>query len=575
MIPDLSIVIINWRMGADVASVLPCIEGHAHACSIEVVLVNVPSGDGTEELVAQKHPWVRLISHPKFGIAELRNVGIRHARGRYLLMLDADTELLPGALDELVRFMDAEPRLGGCGGHTTRPDGTFEYNVKRFYDLATVVARRSPLERWWPENPWNRRHLMKDKDHTRAFDGDWMAGACFCMRRETVREVGLFDDRYYFGFEDVDWCWRAKLAGWRIAFCPDARIIHKVRRVSAKGWNRMALEHLKSGLRFWLKTRSQGMSWAVGDRPAALALHAGEEAPADAAAPDLSVIVLNYNCRELLRDCLASLREAAPRHRIETIVVDNASTDGAPDLVREEFADMTLIANRENLGFTRGNNQGIAIARGRHVLLLNNDTKVKPGALSVAVEALDADPSIGAAGLKLLNADGSLQLSCRRFPSFQQALFNRYSLLSRLFPGNRWTREYLMTDLPRDEAADVDWVSGACLIVRRAVLDAVGGLDERFYMYSEDVDFCYRVWQAGWRVTYLPQAEVFHYIGQSTKRARLKPVIERHRSMYRFYKKHYSREIMFLDFATAAMVAARGALMVARTWLGSLGGGRP
>ncbi len=570
--PDLSIVIINWRMGHDVRQVLPSIEAHRHDALVEVVLVNKPSGDGVEELVAENHPWVRLIPYDTFGIAVMRNQGIRESRGRLVLMLDADTELIDGCLDALVRFMDANPRIGGCGGHTTRPDGTFEYNVKRFYDLATVVARRSPLERIWPENPWNRRHLMKDKDHTRPFDGDWMAGACFCMRAATIREVGLFDDNYYFGFEDVDWCWRAKRLGWRIAFCPDARIIHKVQRMSARGWNKMAKEHIKSGIRFWWKTRQQGLHWAFPDRPLPRTAHAGPAQPAPDA-PDLSVIVLNYNCRDLLRDCLRSLEDAAPGLRMETIVVDNASADDSVAMVRAEFPAAILIANTENLGFTRGNNVGIARATGRHILLLNNDTVVHAGAFAQAVRAMDADPSIGAAGLRLLNADGSLQLSCRRFPSFQQALFNRNSILTRLMPGNKFSKAYLLTDLPRDEMADVDWVSGACLLVRREVLDGIGGLDERFFMYSEDVDFCYRVWQAGWRVTYMPQACVVHLIGQSTRRAALKPVIERHRSMYRFYKKHYSREIMFLDATTALMVWLRCAWVVATEPLRRRGAG--
>jgi len=569
-VPDLSIVIINWRMGHDVKQVLPSIEAHRHRARTEVVLVNKPSGDGVEELVAEKHPWVRLITHEIFGIAEMRNVGLRAVRGRYALMLDADTELIDGCLDALLEFMEENPRIGGCGGHTTRPDGTFEYNVKRFYDLATVIARRSPIERWWPDHPWNRRHLMKDKDHTKPFDGDWMAGACFCMRTETIREVGLFDDRYYFGFEDVDWCWRAKRRGWRIAFCPDAKIIHKVQRMSARGLNKMAWEHLKSGVRFWWKTRQEGLHWAFPDRPlprrAALSHTRGE------GEVDLSVIVLNYNCLELLRDSLRSLEAASPGLTQEVIVVDNASSDGSADMVRAEFPNVKLIANSANLGFTKGNNVGIAVAKGRHILLLNNDTTVSPGAFATALELIESNPGIGAAGLKLLNADGSLQLSCRRFPSFQQALFNRHSLLTKLFPENKFSKSYLMTDLPRDEMRDVDWVSGACLLVRREVLDEIGPLDERFFMYSEDVDFCYRVWQAGWRVTYFPQATVTHYIGQSTGRARMRPIIERHRSMYRFYKKHYSREIMFLDAATAVMVALR---CMAQVVLHSIVGRKP
>lgn len=254
--PDLSIILINWRMGRDVAQVLPTIASHKHRCTIETILVNVPSGDGVEELVASQYShMVKLIPHPKFGMAKMRNVGIAASRGRYCLMLDADTELLEGCLDALVEFMDHNPRIGGCGGHTTRPDGTFEYNVKRFYDLTTTIVRRSPIQKWFPNNRWTYRHLMKDKDHSKPFFGDWMAGACFCMRRRTIEEIGPLDDEYYFGFEDVDWCWRAKQHDWQIAFCPHARIIHKVQRLSDKGFNRMKIEHIRSGLRFWRKTR--------------------------------------------------------------------------------------------------------------------------------------------------------------------------------------------------------------------------------------------------------------------------------------------------------------------------------
>ncbi len=557
---DLSIILINWRMGKDVAGVLPSIESHKHRCSVETILVNKPAGDGTEELVRDKHPWVNLVSHEIFGIAEMRNVGLRHANGRYLLILDADTELLPGCLDALVKFLDLHPDYAGCGGHTTRLDGSLEYNVKRFYDLPTVLIRRSHIQRFWPNNPWTRRHLMKDRDHTRPFEGDWMAGACFCIRRDAVEQIGLFDDKYYFGFEDVDWCWRAKRAGWRIAFNPRARIVHKVQRLSDRGFNKMALEHLKSGLRFWWKVRHEGMNWAWPRRPVPIR---GERRRSLAAEvmksdrPDMSVVVINLNGRQLLDDCLTTLREAMPRHELEVIVTDNGSTDGSVEMVKEKFPEVKLVENGENLGFTKANNQGVEISHGRYVMLLNNDTRVLPGAFSDAVDYLDQHPDIGASGLQLLNEDGSLQLSVRRFPSFKQALFNRYSLLTKLFPDNKFSRSYLMTDIKHDEIQDVDWVSGACLIIRREVLDEEGALDERFFMYSEDVDYCYRVWECGWRVTYLPFAQVYHLIGQDTKKVRFRLTLERHKSMYKFYKKHYSRSMMFLDLITMAMVSAR------------------
>jgi len=217
-------------------------------------VVNKPSEDQTPEWLAEQYPWVRHVSHPVFGFAEMRNVGILNSRGRVVLMLDADTEVLPGCFDAFVDFFGRHEKVGGAGGHTRRRDGSFEYNVKRFYTLTTIAVRRSPLMRWWPDNPWNRHHLMMDKDHERPFYGDWMAGACFAIRREAVEQVGLFDTSMHY-FEDVDWCHRARKAGWKIAFVPQARIVHLVRRESAQGINRQALVHLRSAIRFWWKNR--------------------------------------------------------------------------------------------------------------------------------------------------------------------------------------------------------------------------------------------------------------------------------------------------------------------------------
>ena len=270
--PDLSVVLINWRMGDDLASVLPSIRRQETRISYETLVVNKPSGDGTEELCAE-NPWVRLMTHEKFGIAEMRNIGIHASRGRYCLMLDADTEILPGCFDALVEFMDRFPRLGASGGHTQRQDDSIEYNVKRFYTLTTIAMRRLPIGVIWPNNPWNRKHLMQDRDHERPFLGDWVAGACFCMRRQAIEEVGLFDDRYYFGFEDVDWCWRAKRLGWKVAFCPKGRIVHKVQRMSA-GFNRLTIEHLKSGILFLLKMKR--LEWGFPDSSPRLESAAGD-----------------------------------------------------------------------------------------------------------------------------------------------------------------------------------------------------------------------------------------------------------------------------------------------------------
>lgn len=250
---DLSVVMINYRMRHQLEQSLASIFVRPTSCQFEVVLVNKPSEDRTEELIPKAYPSVRIVSYDQFGIAEMRNVGIRNSAGRYLLMLDADTEVLEGCLEALVEFMDVNPDVGGAGAKTLRPDGSLEYSGKRFYTLATILIRRTPLGRWFPNNRWDRHHLMMDADHDQVLEIDWMAGACYLMRRTTVEQVGLFDEDYYFGFEDVDWCYRAKKQGWRICYVPQARIIHHIQRSSARGLNRMAWEHLKSGWRFYKK----------------------------------------------------------------------------------------------------------------------------------------------------------------------------------------------------------------------------------------------------------------------------------------------------------------------------------
>lgn len=250
---DLSVVIINWRQRFHLDKCLPSIFEKRFSCSFEIILVNKPSEDGTEKLVSEKFPQVRLIRHEIFGIAEMRNRGIAEASGRYVMMLDADTEIMEGVFDTLVEFMDAHPDTGGAGSKTIKPDGTLELSCKRFYDLNTIIMRRTPLHKIFPNNVYEARHLMRDKNHDESFEIDWMAGASYLMRRKTIEQVGVFDEHYYFGFEDVDWCFRAKKSGWKIRYIPDAIIVHHVQRSSAKGFNKMAVEHLKSGIRFWRK----------------------------------------------------------------------------------------------------------------------------------------------------------------------------------------------------------------------------------------------------------------------------------------------------------------------------------
>jgi GT2 family glycosyltransferase len=278
----------------------------------------------------------------------------------------------------------------------------------------------------------------------------------------------------------------------------------------------------------------------------------------------LSVVIVNWNTAELLRECLKSLHlETFAARGYEAIVVDNASSDGSTAMVEHEFPLARLIRMNTNGGFSKGNNAGIRQSRGEFVLLLNSDTEVQGNALELMCSRMKADPKIGALGAQLRNPDGTVQLSCRRFPSYKTALFNRKSALTRLFPRNRFSQAYLMTHEGHEQTREVDWVIGACLMTRRAVLEQVGLLDEHFFMYAEDVDWCFRMRLRGWSVVYFPEAVVMHHYERSTTKVPFKMNYQRHRSMWKFYMKHYSRGIVLMDVATFLGIAARcGAIAV-------------
>ncbi len=260
---------------------------------------------------------------------------------------------------------------------------------------------------------------------------------------------------------------------------------------------------------------------------------------------DLTIIILNWNTRQDLRLCLSSIQAHPCSTSMEVIVADNASEDGSRELVTNEFPWARLVAHRTNLGFCAGNNRAVPEHPGRYVLFLNPDTKVTECALDLLVKFADENPDVGIVGPKLLNRDGSLQYSCRTFPNLGAGFF-RNTPLGRLFPKNRFTQDYLMSDWDHASVRDVDWVSGAAFLIRREVLEQTGGFDEGFFMYCEDVDLCYRAHELGWRVVYYPDAVIYHLIGRSSDQVPTRATFYFHTSMYRFYKKHYARNTSLL-----------------------------
>ena len=247
----------------------------------------------------------------------------------------------------------------------------------------------------------------------------------------------------------------------------------------------------------------------------------------------VSAVVVSYNSADYLADCVRSLRSEGVA---DVVVVDNASSDGSMEVVRTADAAVRLIATGANLGFGSGANRGVAATTGDYVLILNPDTVVEPGTVKALSEALDRDPGLAVVGPRIENLDGSLYPSVRRFPDLTVAV--GHAFLGLVWPANPYTRRYRMLDWDHERAAaEVDWVGGACFLARRSAFDVVAGFDEAYFMYVEDVDLCWRLGRAGWRIGYEPGGRVVHALGGSSRLVPYRMIVEHHRSLLRFVSK--------------------------------------
>lgn len=260
---------------------------------------------------------------------------------------------------------------------------------------------------------------------------------------------------------------------------------------------------------------------------------------------DVSIVILNYNTREHLAECLrAILVEGSSTLsdgplEVEVFVVDNASSDGSAQMVARDFPWVTLIRSDRNGGYAYGNNLALRRATGRHVLVLNPDSVLPRGAIAELVMRLQAHPEAGIVGPKLVRPDGSMHLACRRsFPTPSVAFF-RLSGLSSLFPRSRVFGRYNLTFVDPDRPLEVDAVCGACMLIRRSVIERIGLLDERFFLYGEDLDWCLRTRDAGWTVRYEPSTVVLHQHGAASRKRPLRTTYHFFRAMDLFYRKHY------------------------------------
>jgi hypothetical protein len=283
---------------------------------------------------------------------------------------------------------------------------------------------------------------------------------------------------------------------------------------------------------------------------------------------DLSIIIVSYNTRALLSDCLRSVEATAGDLTYEVVVVDNGSSDGSADAVARGYPAVRLICNEHNVGFAAANNQGIRASSGRHVLLLNSDALLLPGTAARMVRFLDEHPRVGAVGGKLLNPDLTFQASFNDFPSFLDEVLA-------LTGASRWLRPPTYPSYPESRSGErrpVEWVGGACMMVRRQAVDAVGLLDEDYFMYSEEMDWCFRLRRAGWSIFYLPEATTVHALGASSRRVPERRRTLIYQSKCLFLRKHRGcrRARVFRRLVQAV------SLVKLATWLSaSIVGGSP
>jgi GT2 family glycosyltransferase len=255
---------------------------------------------------------------------------------------------------------------------------------------------------------------------------------------------------------------------------------------------------------------------------------------------DLSIIIVNWNTRDLLARCLGCIEATVKKNSYEIFVVDNYSTDGSQEMARQAFPTVRLIANTENVGFACANNQAMKLAQGRYILLLNSDAFVKENTLDYMIQFMDEHAEAGMAGCKLLYEDGRLQPSCFTFPSLTSELFIALGL-DKLFPKSPLFGRYLMTHWDYMDTRPVDVIMGAFMLARADAIPTIGLMDESFFMYSEEVDWCYRFKQAGWKVYFCPDVETVHVWGGSSRALAAETLQRLYRARVQFFRKHYGR----------------------------------
>ena len=245
----------------------------------------------------------------------------------------------------------------------------------------------------------------------------------------------------------------------------------------------------------------------------------------------------------MLDSCLDSVYKTIKKIQFEVILVDNSSKDDGLESILKRHTKIQFINNSKNVGFARANNQGAKIASGDFLLFINPDTIVIEDAVESMLHYIRSNSAIGILGPKVLNPDQTIQFSCRKFPTVWSGLFNRYSLATRFFPNNRYSRDYLMLDYDHNSIRSVDWVSGCCMMTSNSTFKKVNGFDESYFLFIEDVDLCQVIKKKGLRVVYFPNAKILHKISSSNSRLTFQVIIKRHKGMIYYNQKHYKTNL--------------------------------
>lgn len=509
-ISDLSLTVIVLTLNEE-RHLVDCLRS-AVQLTDQVLVLDSGSTDRTLEIASE---FGTDIVHRDFdGYASQRNAAIAMVDTEWILFLDAD-EYLPDELIEEIQAVLADP-----------PADVHGYRIARENRFGTRTLRGGG---WWPDAQLRlfRREYGHYDTTIQVHEHLQLSGNATSLESPMVHTN--FDS--FSEFRSIQRRYALMQANQHLANGETGRrrtiIGRPVREfwrrfVSLGGYRDGALGFALAGSMGWYEfqtwrnvrsRRDEAASSTTTQQHRQPTTRLGEHDPL----LDLSIVIVSYNTSDLLNNCLSSLEAwiEANSHTGEIIVIDNASTDGTASMIRRRFPDVQLIENRRNTGFAAANNQGMRAAKGRYIVLLNPDTTVLGDAFGQLADFLDRNQNVGIVGPRLVYPDGSVQSSRRRFPT-RITGYLESTIIQDYWPDNPVVRRYYFEDRPNDQTQSVDWLVGACLMVRREAIESAGLLDERYFMYSEEVEWCYRLKRHGWQIVYLPSAAVVHHEGASS-----------------------------------------------------------